>query len=111
MPVLTGKRDERDRRLNGQNILIKNAHFYDAPYSERKDVAIRDGKIAHVGEAPADFAADTVIDASHKTIMPGFVNCHTHAYMTLFRGYADDLPFHIWLFDRILPIEVSLTGE
>ena len=111
MPVLTGKRNERDRRLNGQNILIKNAHFYDAPYSERKDVAIRDGKIAHVGEAPADFAADTVIDASHKTIMPGFVNCHTHAYMTLFRGYADDLPFHTWLFDRILPIEDSLTGE
>ena len=43
--------------------------------------------------------------------MPGLVNGHTHAAMTLFRGYGDDLPLMEWLEDWIWPAEARLTAE
>ncbi len=42
--------------------------------------------------------------------MPGLVNAHTHAAMTLFRGFADDLPFETWLRERIWPAEARWVG-
>jgi 5-methylthioadenosine/S-adenosylhomocysteine deaminase len=46
-----------------------------------------------------------VIDAGNCIIMPGLVNAHSHAAMTIFRGYADDLPLKKWLQERIFPAE------
>jgi 5-methylthioadenosine/S-adenosylhomocysteine deaminase len=46
-----------------------------------------------------------VIDAGNCIIMPGLVNAHSHAAMTIFRGYADDLPLKTWLQERIFPAE------
>jgi 5-methylthioadenosine/S-adenosylhomocysteine deaminase len=46
-----------------------------------------------------------VIDAGNCVIMPGLVNAHSHAAMTIFRGYADDLPLKKWLQERIFPAE------
>lgn len=43
--------------------------------------------------------------------MPGFVNCHTHAAMTLLRSFADDLPLMQWLEEKIWPLEANLTGD
>jgi 5-methylthioadenosine/S-adenosylhomocysteine deaminase len=43
--------------------------------------------------------------------MPGFVNCHTHAAMSLLRGFADDLPLMEWLTEKIWPIEDRMTPE
>jgi 5-methylthioadenosine/S-adenosylhomocysteine deaminase len=43
-------------------------------------------------------------------LLPGLVNAHTHAAMTLFRGFADDLPLERWLHDRIWPAERRLVG-
>ena len=43
--------------------------------------------------------------------MPGFVNGHTHAAMTLFRGYADDLPLMTWLQNHIWPVEAKLDDD
>ena len=43
--------------------------------------------------------------------MPGFVNGHTHAAMTLFRGYADDLPLMEWLEGHIWPAEAKLDAD
>ena len=51
-----------------------------------------------------------VIDGKGKFAIPGLVNAHTHAYMTVFRNSADDLPFHQWLFDRIMPMENRLQA-
>jgi len=51
------------------------------------------------------------VDASDKLVMPGLINAHTHLAMTLFRGLEDDVPFHTWLFERILPLEVELVDE
>jgi len=51
------------------------------------------------------------IDADSHVAMPGLVNGHTHLAMTLFRGLGDDLPFHRWLFDLILPLESALVDS
>jgi len=44
-------------------------------------------------------------------VMPGFVNTHTHAAMTLFRGYADDMPLLEWLGEKIWPAEAKLKKD
>lgn len=66
---------------------------------------VRDGRIAGLvpqNEAPA---CATTIDLPHHALLPGFVNAHTHAAMTLFRGLADDLPLQEWLHEHIWPAE------
>ena len=55
--------------------------------------------------------AREVIDARSQAVMPGLVNAHTHAAMTLFRGLADDLPLAEWLQNRIFPAERRINGE
>ncbi len=52
-----------------------------------------------------------LIDGSNLIIMPGLVNCHGHAAMSLFRGIADDLPLHEWLIKNIWPKEFRLKKE
>lgn len=75
------------------------------------DVAISGGTITAVGETPADFQADEIVDAAGHVVMPGFFNAHTHSAMTLFRGYAEDLPLERWLNERIFPVESALTPD
>lgn len=53
----------------------------------------------------------TIIDGSNMLAMPGLINTHCHAAMSLFRGYADDLELMKWLQDKIWPLEDKLTGE
>ncbi len=55
--------------------------------------------------------ADIVIDAKGKVALPGFVNLHTHAGMTLFRGWGDDLDLATWLETKIRPTESKLHPE
>ncbi len=52
-----------------------------------------------------------VIDGKNKAIVPGMINAHTHAAMTLFRGYGDDLPLMTWLEDYIWPVEAQMKEE
>ncbi|MGN0496685.1 MAG: amidohydrolase family protein [Lachnospiraceae bacterium] len=51
---------------------------------------------------------DQEIDCMGNLIMPGFKNCHAHGPMTFLRSYADDLPLHDWLHDKIFPAEAKL---
>ena len=53
---------------------------------------------------------DNVIDCSNCLIMPGLVNAHTHAAMSLLRGIADDLPLDQWLNSYIFPSEARHAG-
>ena len=53
----------------------------------------------------------TIIDCREKAAIPGFVNMHTHAAMTLFRGFGDDMPLMRWLEKKIWPNEAKLTYE
>lgn len=54
---------------------------------------------------------DEVLDGSGLALVAGLVNAHTHAAMTLFRGYADDLPLMEWLEHHIWPAERRLARE
>lgn len=77
-------------------------------------VAVKDGKIRWVG--PADeagllFEPENTLDAAGGVVMPGLINAHTHASMTLFRGLADDLELMTWLNDYIFPAEKRLNQE
>jgi 5-methylthioadenosine/S-adenosylhomocysteine deaminase len=75
------------------------------------DIAV-DGAVIHqVGEVSAEWQADTVIDCTNKLAIPGFVNTHTHAAMTLFRSYADDMVLMDWLQNKIWPAEGKLEAE
>ncbi len=66
------------------------------------------GKIASIGvERPAD----TVLDGRGFPVHPPFINSHTHAAMTLFRGNGDDLPLMEWLQTRIWPYEQTIKPE
>jgi 5-methylthioadenosine/S-adenosylhomocysteine deaminase len=70
-----------------------------------------DGAIAELGPRVRPADEDEVLDGSGRALVPGLVNGHTHAAMTLFRGYGDDLPLMEWLRDWIWPAEAKLTGE
>ncbi|MDW8469550.1 MAG: TRZ/ATZ family hydrolase [Burkholderiales bacterium] len=73
-------------------------------------VAVRDGRILAVcprAEGEARFADFARIDLPAHALIPGLVNAHTHAAMTLLRGVADDLPLMRWLTEHIWPIEAK----
>ena len=77
------------------------------------NIGITDDRISFVQAAdqpiPRDFCADKVIDGTRRLAIPGLVNAHCHAAMTLLRGYADDLDLETWLFKHIFPAEAQLT--
>ncbi|MFP3866935.1 MAG: amidohydrolase [Desulfobacteraceae bacterium] len=71
-------------------------------------VAVQGDRIAAVGQAARAAQlppAREQLDAQGSLVMPGLVNTHTHAAMTLFRGLADDLPLEDWLHKHIFPAE------
>ena len=81
--------------------------------TSRKDIVIRDGRFLKIADAaaPADADGAEIVDCSHFAVLPAFYNGHTHAAMTLLRGYADDMPLQKWLQEYIWPFEAKLTGE
>jgi 5-methylthioadenosine/S-adenosylhomocysteine deaminase len=75
---------------------------------EHHALALHHGRIVALlpsGEARKRFQADEEITLPGHALIPGFVNAHTHAAMTLLRGVADDLPLMPWLQDHIWPAE------
>jgi 5-methylthioadenosine/S-adenosylhomocysteine deaminase len=76
-------------------------------------LAIDAGRIVDVlaiADAERRYSPRVRHDRPHHALLPGLVNTHTHAAMTLFRGFADDLPFDVWLRERIWPAEVRFVG-
>jgi 5-methylthioadenosine/S-adenosylhomocysteine deaminase len=78
-----------------------------------REVVLRceDGAIAALGPDVRPGDGDDVIDGAGLALVPGLVNGHTHAAMTLFRGFADDLPLMEWLTDHIWPIEKRMSED
>ncbi|MHA1238237.1 MAG: amidohydrolase [Candidatus Odinarchaeia archaeon] len=77
-------------------------------------VVIEGERIVEVGktrEIKSKYHGYDKINVKGKVLMPAMVNCHTHAAMTLLRGYADDLPLHEWLYNKIFPLESKLTKK
>ena len=70
-----------------------------------------DGLIAELGPGVKPREADEAIDAAGLILAPPLVNGHTHAAMTLFRGFGDDMPLMEWLQRKIWPAEERLEPE
>ncbi len=80
----------------------------DGEVLEDHAVAVSEGRIQDVlprAEAEAKYQPSVLIERPDHALIPGLVNAHTHAAMTLFRGLADDLPLEAWLHEGIWPAE------
>jgi len=88
------------------SILIKEVFLNE----EIVDVYIENGVFKKIGKS-LNVEADQVISGKDRAIIPSFFNVHTHAAMTLLRGYADDMDLHTWLNNHIWPFERKLTPD
>ncbi len=77
-------------------------------------VAVRGGRIVEVGPSAAlekRYRAETTRRLNDHLLIPGLINAHTHASMSLLRGMADDLPLMTWLTEHIWPAEQRWVSE
>ena len=87
--------------MDGQNTIIHNGM-----------IVISDSTISYVGKNRKDsIMAKKDLDAQGGLILPGLINSHTHAAMSLFRGLADDLPLMEWLQNYIFPVEGKMDAD
>ncbi len=81
---------------------------------EHHSLAIHEGKIVDIletNEAKEKYSASSTRELKEHALIPGLVNSHTHAAMSLFRGLADDLPLMDWLNNHIWPAESKWVNE
>lgn len=75
-------------------------------------MTIEDDLITYIGKKEPLMEDDVqVVDGSRLLFMPGLVNTHGHAAMSLLRGYGDDLALQVWLQEKMWPMEAKFTGE
>ncbi|MGO4494491.1 amidohydrolase [Paenibacillus sp. 2RAB27] len=76
-------------------------------------MVIEGSQITYIGtEVPEPLDNyDEVIDGTNKLYMPGLVNTHGHAAMSLLRGYGDDLALQVWLEEKMWPMEGKFTSQ
>ena len=100
--------DRCDLLVRGDHVLPVTPGF---PVIADGAVAVRDGRIVAVGpraDVESRWTADDAI--SGGIVLPGLVNTHGHAAMTLYRGLGDDLPLHDWLTGFVWPAEKRFTN-
>ena len=98
-----------DLIVTGDHIVTMDS---DTTVYERGAVAIDDGIIIAIGPASevlASYVATETLGGENRIVMPGLVNGHSHAAMTLLRGVADDLALMDWLTNYIFPAEVAFV--
>lgn len=96
-------------------MLIKNGLFvtgFDTDSVIAGFMAVENGRITYVGDKNpyTTETPDEVIDGKGKLYMPGLVNTHCHAAMSLLRGYGDDLALQVWLQEKMWPNEARFTA-
>jgi 5-methylthioadenosine/S-adenosylhomocysteine deaminase len=101
--------DKADLIVTGGTVITMDS---DRRVIENGAVAVRNGKVLAVGTAAEIRTRYTalpanVMSASGRIVMPGLINTHTHAAMSLFRGIADDLRLQEWLEKHIFPAEAK----
>ncbi|MEN6360275.1 MAG: amidohydrolase [Smithella sp.] len=96
-----------DLIISGGKALLMNDHN---TCLENAGIAVNASSIIDIGqkeEILKKYSAKKIIDGENSLILPGFVNTHTHAAMTCFRGIADDLELMDWLNNYIFPAEAK----
>ena len=86
----------------------------DKPYLENHSIAIHEGHIVDIvptTKAGSIFHAGVELDYKQHALIPGLINAHTHAAMSLFRGLADDIALMDWLQNHIWPAESKWVNE
>lgn len=95
--------------------LFKDVYIVDGSRekAERVHLLVSKGKISEIVDAgTTPPSADKIISGHGKmAVIPGFVNAHTHAAMTLLRGLGEEAPLMEWLQTKIWPVEEKLTPE
>ncbi len=76
-----------------------------------QDLLIEGNRIVRIAPFIPQNEGFDILEGSHRVVVPGMANTHTHAAMTLFRGYGDDLPLMPWLEEYIWPVEAHMTEE
>ena len=95
--------------------LFKDVYIADGSRgkAERVHLLVSKGRIAEIidaGKTPP--SADKIVSGRGKmAVIPGFVNAHTHAAMTLLRGLGEEAPLMEWLQNKIWPVEEKLTPD
>ena len=89
------------------NILIKNVILK----GSKKDILIKENEIEKIEDSINALNFEVIDYKGKYAVIPGFVNAHTHLGMTLSRGFADDICFDEWLFNKIIPAEEKLTSK
>ena len=95
--------------------LFKDVYIADGSRekAERVHLLVSKGRIAEIidaGKTPP--SADKIVSGRGKmAVIPGFVNAHTHAAMTLLRGLGEEAPLMEWLQNKIWPVEDKLTPD
>lgn len=76
-------------------------------------IGVEKDRFVYIGKvAPNDLDSyDRIIDGQGKLAMPGLINTHGHAAMSLLRGYGDDLPLQTWLEEKMWPNEAKFTAD
>jgi len=102
--------------MKSLDILIKNGTILTMNAQNRivnrGFLGVKGDTISTLGEGEEEnLEAKKVIDAKGGLVLPGLINGHTHAAMSLFRGLADDLPLMEWLNNYIFPVESKMDGE
>ena len=93
-------------------IVIKNVQvLIPSGEVETANIFISGDKISKIDKSDFDAKNFTVIDGRGKFAVPGFINAHTHASMTLLRSYADDKALMDWLQKDIWPIEDKMKRK
>lgn len=93
------------------DLVIKNVNYL-KPSGEVEvaNIFIDGDKISKITSG-GEVQAQNIIDGRGKFAVPGFINAHTHASMTLLRSYADDLALMDWLNNHIWPIENKMNRK
>ncbi|MEW6381762.1 MAG: amidohydrolase [bacterium] len=110
-PIETSDRQQADSLILGRWLLSMAPRSNPLEYG---GVAIKADRILDAGRAEEleqKYRAKKVYHLPHHLIMPGLINAHTHAAMTLFRGLADDIPLMDWLQGYIFPAEQKLSDS
>lgn len=94
-------------------MLFEHIDYLDENFEVKKDafIGVKDGKIAYIGTEKPEEDFGEVYNGKHGLMMSGFVNAHSHAPMTLLRGYGENLPLDRWLNEKIFPFEDKLTDN